>query len=314
MLTDARTGYANPGCYARVSNDCSEDLTLEHYISDDLLKSIAWDGKAVLVRGAAWLPSQTGKSVGVKSFSSRMLCGRHNRALSPLDHTATDYFRYFLEDQLDIFKFLGNDDRKSFARSFIMASGPYIELWMLKVLWGAIESKALTVDGRTAYRFRLGVPAEQLAEILWRGADWPGHWGMYVIQDPDHDQPVTPKAVRIRLESDGPEILGGYIQMAQFEYLIAFERPPVRNFFRPGGMAFRRVGFPAHSCKLTAFAWPELGHPIIDVVSGVPPQQDFTVPPNARSAAMHNQIMPGSLNLTSGAVVPLPPPNRYSGQ
>jgi hypothetical protein len=65
----------------RASNDCSEDLTLEHYISDDLLESIAWDGKAVLVRGAAWLPSDAGKPVGVNSLSSRMLCGRHNRAL-----------------------------------------------------------------------------------------------------------------------------------------------------------------------------------------------------------------------------------------
>lgn len=27
LLTDARTGYANPGCYARTSNDCDEDRT-----------------------------------------------------------------------------------------------------------------------------------------------------------------------------------------------------------------------------------------------------------------------------------------------
>ena len=77
LLTDARTGYAKPGCYGRASNDCSEDLTLEHYISDDLLESIAWDGKVVMVRGAAWLPSNTGTPVGVNSLSSRMLCGRH---------------------------------------------------------------------------------------------------------------------------------------------------------------------------------------------------------------------------------------------
>ncbi len=304
LLTDARTGHANPSCYGRASNDCSEDLTLEHYISDDLLESIAWDGKAVLVRGAAWLPSDAGKPVGVNSLSSRMLCGRHNRALSPLDQMATDYFRYFLEDQLDIFKFLGNDDRQDFARSFIMANGPFMELWMLKALWGAIESKALNVDGRTAYRFRLGVTTEQLAEILWRGADWPPHWGMYVVQDRDHDQPITQRAVRIRLVSDGTAILGGYIQIAGFEYLIAFERPPVNHFFRPGGMAFRRVGFRTHSCKLAAFAWPELGHPMLDVISAVPPSDDFTKPTNPRAAAMRNQIMPGSLNVTSGAIVP----------
>jgi hypothetical protein len=104
--------------------DCSEDLTLEQYLSDDLLESIAWDGKVVMVRGAAWRSSDTGKHVGVNSLSSRMLCGRHNRALSPLDKMAADYLRYFLEDQLDIFKFLGNDDRHEFGRGFLMTSGP----------------------------------------------------------------------------------------------------------------------------------------------------------------------------------------------
>ena len=157
LLTDERTGYANPRCYGSASKDCSEDMTREHYISDDVLESISWDGKLVTVRGAAWLATDEGKTVAVKRLSSWMLCGRHNRALSPLDRMAADYFRYFLEDQVDIFKFLGNDDRKSFGRAFIMASGPLMELWMLKTLWGAIESKALNVNGQAGYRFRLGV-------------------------------------------------------------------------------------------------------------------------------------------------------------
>ncbi|UVT31530.1 hypothetical protein SEA_MASK_3 [Mycobacterium phage Mask] len=118
LLTDARTGYANPGCYGRASKDCSEDLTREHYISDDLLESISWDGKAVLVRGAAWQPSGERKTVGVNSLSSRILCGRHNRALSPLDALAANFFRYSLEDHLDIFKYLGNDTRPNFPRGF----------------------------------------------------------------------------------------------------------------------------------------------------------------------------------------------------
>lgn len=299
LLTGARTGYANPDCYGRASNDCSEDRTREHFISDDVLESIAWDGKVVLVRGASWLPTSTGKPVGVKSLASWMLCGRHNRALSRLDRMAADYFRYFLEDHIDIFRFFGYDPRTEFGRGFIMASGPLMELWMLKTLWGAIESGSLNVDGRTAYRFRLGVTTEQLAETLWRGADWPPHWGMYVLRDHDHDHPVIPRAVRLRLESVGSEVLGGYIQIAGFEYLVAFERPPLAHFFRPAGMAFRRVGFSNRSCKMVAFAWPELGHELIDVVSAAPPSEDISKPSNPRAAALQHQIMPGSFNVTS---------------
>src|SRR6185503_4650486 len=36
LLTDERTGYANPRCYGSASKDCSEDMTREHYISDDV--------------------------------------------------------------------------------------------------------------------------------------------------------------------------------------------------------------------------------------------------------------------------------------
>lgn len=299
LLTDARTGYTNPGCYARASKDCSEDLTREHYISDDVLESISWNGKAVLVRGAAWQPGGEGKTVGVGSLSSRMLCGRHNRALSPLDKIAADYYRYALEDHIDMFMFLGNDSRPNFPRGFTLVSGPSMELWLLKAIWGAIESKALNVDGRPAYRFRLGVSTEQLADILWRGADWPANWGMYILRHHDHDVPVTPRAVQLRLASDGPEVLGGYVQIAGLEYLIAFERPPVDHFYRPAGMTFQRVGFPRTSCKLTAFAWPEVGHPLINIVSQVPPSENCAVPSNPRAAAMHNRIRPGSLNVTS---------------
>lgn len=297
LLTDARTGYANPGCYGRASKDCSDDLTREHYISDDLLESISWDGKAVLVRGAAWQPSGEGKTVGVNSLSSRILCGRHNRALSPLDKMAASFFRYSLEDHLDIFKYLGNDPRPDFPRGFTMVSGPLMEMWLLKVIWGAIESKALNVDGRPAYRFRLGVATEQLAEILWRGADWPPNWGMYILRHRDQDRPVTPRSVQLRLESAGPEVLGGYVQIAGFEYLVAFERPPIDRFYRPAGITFQRAGFPQTSCKMTAFAWPELGHDPINVVSGAPPDKNYAVPSNPRAAAMRNQLRPGSLQV-----------------
>ena len=72
-----------------------------------------------------------------------MLCRRHNNALSPLDKMAAEFFRYSVEDHLDVFRYLGNDDRDSFPRGFTMVSGPYFELWMLKVLWGAVEAGAL---------------------------------------------------------------------------------------------------------------------------------------------------------------------------
>jgi hypothetical protein len=310
LLTGARTGYANPGCYARKSNDCDHDLTREHFITDDLLEIVSHDGKVVTVEGAAWqAKADRQKTIGRSALASRMLCNRHNTALSPLDKMAADFFRYFLEDQLDIFKYLGNDDREEFARGFIMVSGPYLELWLLKALWGAIEAGAMEIDGKPAYRFRLGVTTEQLAEILWRGADWPKTWGMYVLLDRDNDLPSMQKAVRLRLANMGTEILGGYVQIAGFEFLISFETPPVRRIYRPHGIVFQRVGFPQTSWKMIALAWPDLDHLDIALVSAAPPSRNFTVPPNPRAVSFHNGIAEESLNVRA---VPQPPERRLN--
>jgi hypothetical protein len=55
---------------------------------------------------------------------------------------ASQFFRYFRDDNLDVMRFQGND----FQRDFTLVSGTYLELWMLKVLWGAIEAKAMEID------------------------------------------------------------------------------------------------------------------------------------------------------------------------
>ena len=127
---------------------------------------------------------------------------------------------------------------------------------------------------------------------------------MYVLLDRDHDHPVKQNSVRLRLASMGSEVLGGYIQIAGIEFLICFELPPVRRIYRPSAMTFARVGFPTHTYKMAAFAWPELGHEIINIVSQVPPNTDFTVPPTARAVVLRDATVPGAVNISSGASSP----------
>jgi hypothetical protein len=43
-------------------------------------------------------PDANQKTIGVNALSSRMLCSRHNRALSPLDKMASEFFRHFREE------------------------------------------------------------------------------------------------------------------------------------------------------------------------------------------------------------------------
>jgi hypothetical protein len=300
LLTGPRTGYANPSCYAKSANDCSKDLTREHWLSADLLKAISHDDKLVAVTGAAWQgPQAKQKSYGVNALSSKMLCGRHNNALSPLDAMASKFFVHLREDQLDLMTHMGSDDVR---RAFTLVSGPRMELWVLKVLWGAIKGCAIRVGGTVAYRFRLGVTDEILTEILWRGADWPSDWGWYFFRDDvDIDQAVTTNSASIRMVDEGSEIRGGFVQLAGIEFGIAFELPPVTHTYRPAAFTFDRVGL--RGWKMFAFAWPKLGHRPENFHSQQPPNANPHVPPNPQAAKKVGP-QPGSVQVTAD---PRPP-------
>ncbi|WP_163758887.1 hypothetical protein [Mycobacterium botniense] len=96
-----------------------------------MLGTISADKKVVMVEGANWQgPDAKQKVTGLKSLSSWMLCRRHNTALWALDSMASQFFRYFRDDGLDVMRFHGND----FQRDFTLVSGRYLELWMLKML------------------------------------------------------------------------------------------------------------------------------------------------------------------------------------
>jgi hypothetical protein len=114
--------------------------------------------------------------------------------------------------------------------------------------------------------------------------------------------PTTPmsrsshRAVRLRLAHDGSEILRGFIQVWQWEYLIAFERPPVDHFFLSAGLSFRRVGF-----LLAVPNWPPsrgLSQDTQRLMRSARRPRVRRRPSTARAAAKQNRIVRRSLNVT----------------
>src|SRR5438552_3125619 len=79
------TGHMEAGCYLSDDLDCSPDLSAEHPMSRAVLQEI---GPTVRVGGVPWLPSGEQKNIGINNLKTRILCSRHNSALSPLDAEA----------------------------------------------------------------------------------------------------------------------------------------------------------------------------------------------------------------------------------
>lgn len=106
------------------------------------------------------------------TLHSRVLCERHNNALSPLDALADQMFRAWRDDQVA----QATDGSPQHDQDrFTLTDGPTLQLWMLKLFWGALAAASLGRDGTALTGLRPGVDVEQLAAILWRGGPRPSH-------------------------------------------------------------------------------------------------------------------------------------------
>jgi hypothetical protein len=106
-------------------------MSREHYISHAVLKAIAQKGLVKLdgfswqKEKAAWIPSAT--------LTSRILCKRHNEALSPLDFEAGRFMRAVRDFHAALSSWPARDEVRLFA-------GEDLEKWMLKTLSGMVAS------------------------------------------------------------------------------------------------------------------------------------------------------------------------------
>jgi hypothetical protein len=123
-----QTGYANSKCYLSATNDCHKRISREHYISDAVLRAIPGQ---LIVSGGAWQRRGTSQEMRRESLTTRILCERHNRSLSPLDAAAGRLFqtiRAIYENFRAGVRLPGS--------SWSLHSGEMLELWSLKVIFG----------------------------------------------------------------------------------------------------------------------------------------------------------------------------------
>ncbi len=83
------TGIYIDGCYAKSLLDCSTKLSREHYFSRALLKAV---GPKADISGLPWQAGKTNE-VRLDALTAKVLCTRHNHALSGLDHAAARFFQ-----------------------------------------------------------------------------------------------------------------------------------------------------------------------------------------------------------------------------
>lgn len=168
------TGASLKGCYARTLHDCSDALSLEHYISKNLLQRLA-NGGYLQAEGFTWQKASR-QRIPPATLASNVLCSRHNQVLSSLDAEAGRLFDALCVIQ----KELSEHDRVASTDRAYLFSGHDIERWMLKVLVGATYSGNL---GTADLPPEALVPPVEWLHILFGYEAMPDGWGLYFDGD-----------------------------------------------------------------------------------------------------------------------------------
>jgi hypothetical protein len=131
------------------------------------------DGKSA-VYGLPWTKEEQFTRVPSESLVARVLCKRHNEALSPLDAEAAR-----LKESLGCFDMdFGTPSPK---QEVAIVAGEDVERWMLKTLCDFVASKQ-------AKKHELQ-PLDRWAAVVTARESWPAEWGLYLpVQDFQHDR------------------------------------------------------------------------------------------------------------------------------
>ena len=257
LISGERTGEVVSGCYAAAANDCDGRITKEHWLSAGIIRSTTLDGTTTLVSGIPWL-NGTERRIGVDSLGSKVLCGRHNAALSPADASAGVAFESLTRYQTDF-----AERRHLDEDGFTLVSGPLIERWLLKLLWGAVASGSLGNEGVPVRSIRTDADVDALAEALFRGGPLPDGWGvLYAIPHEPDPQGLT-GSVAVT-SGRGPDGAIWFIQVVFGAVALALSlgtpdsKPAVH---RPGAVLLTTVHGGGE--KVIVFAWPETGHGVL---------------------------------------------------
>jgi hypothetical protein len=111
-------------CWAAVLGGCSSKMSGEHLVSRNQYGD---DTETITVQGLPWCPQP--KVIGLASAVAKILCEKHNHALSPADGAAKDVLR-----ALSLMRDRSEDKMPplQFPMRRFTASGDLFERWLLK--------------------------------------------------------------------------------------------------------------------------------------------------------------------------------------
>jgi|SRR3989338_6030787 len=147
-------------CWAACLDECGGGVSREHYISDGI-----FDEKAITAFGLSWCKEKP-LTIGLASAVSKILCKKHNEAVSQFDREAAKLSRFLSANILD----------DPLARNEVTLDGALLERWSLKTLLNLGYIGALDQENFVQLQ-----PPPEIVKSLFQNAKVPDGIGLYFV-------------------------------------------------------------------------------------------------------------------------------------
>jgi hypothetical protein len=232
------TSRSLTGCYASSLGDCSERLSREHYFTEGVVRLFPNADRLTVIGPPGGRRGHRPRKLSAGQFHERILCGRHNSILSPIDDTAIWFFG-------GIAKAL---ERPRTDEPLRYVNGLAFERWLLKVTCGVLAAQGLPV-------------AEQWLRVLFCNQPMPHPWGLYIYVHVGSFA-VEEAGMHFGVSHDPTAAtIGTEVRFDRFRFvLVVGDRPPHRPgdtgasaVHRPRSLTFEYPTGPDYVC---GFTWP----------------------------------------------------------
>lgn len=214
------TGFANPKCYAQCLGDCDDEITAEHYISKNILDR---HGDNFLISGMHWQAPGESKVLTSSTLLSRILCKRHNNALSDLDNRIGALFDVLRQLKTPMAR--RDEHRLKELRIHKAFWGQDLERWMLKTYLGNIFSGNSVYLGQKIPR-GTPIPDDQV-RALFCPEPWPADWGLYLVAVLGEKwRTLDGVALAFQWDEQAKRLKSFRIEMMGFPFIVYLESPP----------------------------------------------------------------------------------------
>lgn len=209
-------------CWASALGDCHPEQSREHLVSASL-----WGNGSINVVGFPWCRDKP-KRVGVASLTAKVLCRRHNSALSPLDDAAKKAFAALadateLSNQRNLQR-----PRKWKVKRFELLGRP-LERWFLKTtinLVVAYPGGMIWGLGNSASN-----PPEELIRIAYGNAAFVKPLGLYAAVRVGETMDLSDVVTFAPLLTDGNRVIAGMFTFRGIRFVLNLHTDPLPQVF-----------------------------------------------------------------------------------